>query len=662
MSSMGINPLAIYDPETYAKQIAIQRRQALAQGLLEQGSGNAGSAPYGGLANAGKEVLGAFLAKRADQQLGNLYSPQQPQQGVTDPGQVTNMPSQPQGPSPGPAPGATTPTAGYSSPPAQAHPQPSQQPDSGDNPPDYANLPPQAKAIYDRIPHIPGMPAMQALNFFMTNPSGYQAAWAKNYEQTDLQKNTGAAFSPGSPQYQQMLAGTLQKGAVVNLRPGGGALDYSTGNITTMPNQAGIQTLFPQGMNGQAQMQMAPGAASALAQSTAASGYGKAATTPAVGYDGNSQPVATNQAQMLGQSPLIPGINPGATQAVESRGNPMAVSPAGAAGPMQTMPGTLSQPGFGVTPAQNGTSQEQGRVGADYQQAMMQKYQNPVLATIAYNWGPGNTDKWLASGGDFAKLPPETQQYLGRMAVAQALPQRGSQNAPQPSQPNQSLRPELPQGQATYMQGQAKDAADRHDATVAAASESPMRINVLDNIIKLSQAGVQTGPGSEWQNTVKGYLANTPGLGKMLGSTQDNVGNFQELQKFMYQNALRNWQAAGGTGTDSQLESAAKANPNDHLFPQALQTIAKWGKASELAVQGKANAQDRFLAQSGNSPTAQINFESTWRNSFDPKVFQYQLMSPQEKQAFASTQLKTPQAAKAFLAKQQSLQQLGAIQ
>ena len=45
MSSAGINPLAILAPDLYAKQLALQRRQALAQSLLEQGQANTGSSP-----------------------------------------------------------------------------------------------------------------------------------------------------------------------------------------------------------------------------------------------------------------------------------------------------------------------------------------------------------------------------------------------------------------------------------------------------------------------------------------------------------------------------------------------------------------------------------------------------------------------------------------
>lgn len=83
-----------------------------------------------------------------------------------------------------------------------------------------------------------------------------------------------------------------------------------------------------------------------------------------------------------------------------------------AEGAAQVLPMTQVAPGYGVTPAKDKSPEELRRVGRDYLSAMQQKYGNDALALIAYNWGPGNTDIWLKSGGDFNKLPPETQNYV----------------------------------------------------------------------------------------------------------------------------------------------------------------------------------------------------------------------------------------------------------
>lgn len=645
MSSAGINPLAIYDPETYAKQIAIQRRQALAASLLGAGEKSAGSSPYGGLAQAGKEVLGAFLAKRADQQLGNLYAPQpaqMSQQGGVDPGQISNMPASAPSQSQqvtGPATASIAPGGGIPSGQPQQPFQPPAQPGytGSDSPPDYASLPPQAKRIYDSIPHIAGVGARQAVNAAMLGGQewdNYLKAYYTSITPTDLQKNVSAAYGPGSPQAAAAMTGTLAKGYTNTLRPGNMSQDLATGQMTGIPNAQGITPM--QMANGQIGMQTAPGSQQAIQGAAYAAGLGAAGAKPATGFDINNQPVATNQAVMAngGLQPNSTANNP---LNVQSNGRDIRYStPTAGVGKAWEVLGSYGQKGINT------------------------------VSKIVQTWAPQAPPEYAANVSKALGVDPNQPLNMAdpnvKGALIDAMRPNESGNQYAPTSQGGQLRPELPPGVQPYLAGQGKDASDRHDATVAAAQESPMRINVLDNIINLSKSGVATGPGQQFQNTILGYAANAPLLAPLMRGQQNNVAKFQELQKFTYQNAIRSWQAAGGTGTDAQMESMAHANPNDQLFPQALQSIAQWGKAAELAVQGKANAQDQFLTQNGQTPTAQIKFENAWRNSFDPKVFQYSLMSPQEKQAFAAQVLKTPQAAKAFLAKQQELKSLGAIQ
>jgi hypothetical protein len=415
--------------------------------------------------------------------------------------------------------------------------------------PGYSDLSPQGQAVYSQIPHIPGMPARQALSFYLTDPTAYNTAAAKQYELTDLQKNTSAAYGSGTPEANAMMRGTLAKGAAVNIRPGGGALNYADNSIITMPGQNGVQTTFPYGANGPAVMGLVPGAAPAIAGSQYATTAGKNAATPAIGYDKEGMPRPTN--------------------ALAQTGNPNTL-------------GLSGQPG----------------------------------------------------------LPPANLPRIGQ--------------APQ----NAGLMPALPASQGPYMAGQGKDASDRHDQTIQEALGSPDRVNVLDNIINLSQSGVATGNGQDWQMKALGTVANLPGLSTVMSGAKDNVAKFQELQKFLQQNGQRAWQAAGGTGTDAQLEAASHANPNDAQFPQALQTVAKWVKAGEMAVQAKANAQDRYLQANGNTAANQIAFENQWRNAMDRRVFQLQAMTPQEQAAYIKTL--SPRDAATIRIKRQQLMALGA--
>ncbi len=101
----------------------------------------------------------------------------------------------------------------------------------------------------------------------------------------------------------------------------------------------------------------------------------------------------------------------------------------GAEGEMQVMPTTQSKPGFGITPARDSSAEEKARVGRDYLKAMISKYGDTTTALAAYNWGPGKVNKWLEKGGDFNKLPKETQNYI--QTIQASLP-KGTQLASAP--------------------------------------------------------------------------------------------------------------------------------------------------------------------------------------------------------------------------------------
>jgi hypothetical protein len=96
-------------------------------------------------------------------------------------------------------------------------------------------------------------------------------------------------------------------------------------------------------------------------------------------------------------------------------GKTLTTSPKGALGEMQVMPKTIKDPGFGVIPAKDASPDEIARVGVDYLQAMTQKYGDTEKALIAYNWGPGSTDKWIAAGAKPEALPAETRTYVQRV-------------------------------------------------------------------------------------------------------------------------------------------------------------------------------------------------------------------------------------------------------
>jgi hypothetical protein len=106
-----------------------------------------------------------------------------------------------------------------------------------------------------------------------------------------------------------------------------------------------------------------------------------------------------------------------AIEQVESGGRRDAVSPKGARGRMQVMPATARQPGYRVKPARDESEEEYTRVGRDYAMALLNHYGGDLEATlVAYNYGPTNANKWIASGRNKNDLPPETRNYITKVS------------------------------------------------------------------------------------------------------------------------------------------------------------------------------------------------------------------------------------------------------
>jgi hypothetical protein len=102
----------------------------------------------------------------------------------------------------------------------------------------------------------------------------------------------------------------------------------------------------------------------------------------------------------------------------DKEGN-LLTSSKGALGEMQVMPATARDPGFGIRPARDNSPDELRRVGDEYAAVLLDRYRDPKLAMIAYNMGPGATDRWLASGADPRRLPKETQGYIRGVNLAE---------------------------------------------------------------------------------------------------------------------------------------------------------------------------------------------------------------------------------------------------
>lgn len=426
---------------------------------------------------------------------------------------------------------------------------------------------------------MPGMDPRTAALELLGNRQGYLTALANSYSPTDLMKTLSAnGVKPGSDEWNAAMTAESQKlTAPQATRLTNGAY-LLNGQYHGAPNAEGI-VYEPDGQGGYS-ASLVPGAAAAQTTVSTAKAAGPATfkTVQTMGPNGvtYATPQTTN-AQAAGAyvPPSAAGVStptsrmPMSPQAairqIESGGAPASaaiVNPAsGARGSMQDLPSTGRNPGFGVKPS-NGTPEDDTRLGNDYYAAMQNRYHDPAAAALAYTWGPGNVDNWLATGADPSKVPADkiayVNKFLGLTGGAQGAPAPQTGGAPQVGPANQppglptSLPVGIPQRQQ-QAQGAASASMEKdYNGMQSFRQAAPAQLQALQTMrqIALGKTILSTGP---------------------LGDTevaQDNPFNPSPAE---YEKQRSNYlTVAGATGTDAQRAQAAHSLPDYGKPKQAI--------------------------------------------------------------------------------------------
>jgi len=264
----------------------------------------------------------------------------------------------------------------------------------------------------------------------------------------------------------------------------------------------------------------------------------------------------------------------------DKEGN-LLTSSKGALGEMQVMPYTSRDPGFGIKPASSSDPNELRRVGDEYAAAMYKRYGDPKLAMIAYNMGPGATDKWLAAGADLRKLPKETQGYIRGVSLAGGGEvKRFQDGGTMGGFGDENYDMDALRVQEAETARKRKEAEDRYEFLQRTAPGIAARM---------------TPPVPSETRPVVGYEAK----GRQSGATEENIG------KFLKDRAETNVASAAPAVTE-----AAPMSAQDKLFAHMQDAFTKREARLEAA-----RKQDPYLAMlaaglgmvGGTSPYALTN-------------------------------------------------------
>lgn len=275
-----------------------------------------------------------------------------------------------------------------------------------------------------------------------------------------------------------------------------------------------------------------------------------------------------------------------------------------------------------------------------------------LQAISAANQNAAQQPNYLSTGGAFQQVNPNMPLNAAPQEIAATLPPGAREDVmtdslgnPIVASKNQQGRvvgtrlapgAGMPGGPAVFgpgergaLEAQANKNFENVTANRQAASMAPQQLDQIDKALALSRT-INTSSWAQKRAQIESNIgAIIPGFDK----AESDATKLQLLDKFAERIATDASRVLGvNARTDAERESIQKQNANIGYTPAAVQDVLKYAKAQTLAMQAKGDAQERWLS-GGGGITSQHEFETKFRQAYDPKIFQLAVMSPEERKA-----------------------------
>lgn len=218
-----------------------------------------------------------------------------------------------------------------------------------------------------------------------------------------------------------------------------------------------------------------------------------------------------------------------------------------------------------------------------------------VLPVNQGNAQPGSAPQGVMPGG-------QAQPNAGGLPVAQS--QTGSTG----------LVTGMAPGQKENLESSAKAYSELQNEV----GNSGQRVFQLQEALRGLQ-GTNTGPGTEFRNTLESYLLALPGA-KGLGIVDEKgVINYDKAQKYLTQIASSQ---PGAMGSDAKLATASLASPSTKISNEAAKDIVKVLIGAERVKQAQAD----IFGKTGALPGEFSKWAVQWSKNVDPRAFSLDML------------------------------------
>lgn len=202
---------------------------------------------------------------------------------------------------------------------------------------------------------------------------------------------------------------------------------------------------------------------------------------------------------------------------------------------------------------------------------------------------------------------------------------------PVPTGPAASLRPGYEEAQKTIAASGAQAATNITNAAAAANRNKALLGNLEDDLTKFT-----SGRGADWSRLAKNFINRNipvPDSWKKEGAILDekSLASQEQFAKTAQMIAQSQFATLGGTGTDAKLDSAVSTSPNELLSQYGNKGIIRMLKGNEDAMIAQNKAWQKWKKDPKHGPDTYDEFQADFQQNFDPRVFQFQYLTPKER-------------------------------
>jgi hypothetical protein len=191
--------------------------------------------------------------------------------------------------------------------------------------------------------------------------------------------------------------------------------------------------------------------------------------------------------------------------------------------------------------------------------------------------------------------------------------------------------PTTPTGSGEAAAVTAKTGADLGSGIERSAAGAPTRTGMLSNL-EDDLGKFDSGPLAGYSLTAKRLVNDAIQRSGVPVPQWDpkSVASQENFNKQATQLAQQQFQSLGGTGTDQQLGSSIKANPNEFLSPMGNKGIISLLKGNEDAIRTMNDEWQKWKAKNGSETGSQ--FQNWFNNNYSPRAFQFARMGKADRE------------------------------